>query len=179
MQSQNIAGGEQLATVTFLVIVGSVAIYGLSAAPLARWLGLADESTNGVLIAGADQWVCEFAKELKNANVPVLLVDSNYNKISKARVNGLDAVCANILNEHVIEDLPLTGIGRLLAMTQNDEVNSLAVRECRHIFERSQVFQLTFNRENMHHRRGLTKNLMGRELFGLSLIHISEPTRPY
>ncbi len=168
MQSQNIAGGEQLATVTFLVIVGSVAIYGLSAAPLARWLGLADESTNGVLIAGADQWVCEFAKELKNANVPVLLVDSNYNKISKARVNGLDAVCANILNEHVIEDLPLTGIGRLLAMTQNDEVNSLAVRECRHIFERSQVFQLTFNRENMHHRRGLTKNLMGRELFGKS-----------
>ena len=83
-------------------------------------------------------------------------------------MNGLDAVCANILNEHVIEDLPLTGIGRLLAMTQNDEVNSLAVRECRHIFERSQVFQLTFNRENMHHRRGLTKNLMGRELFGKS-----------
>ena len=51
-------------------------------------------------------------------------------------------------------------------MTQNDEVNSLAVRECTHLFERSKVYQLTFNRENTHSRRGLTKNLMGRELFG-------------
>ena len=162
----NIPGAEQLAVVTFLVIVGTVAIYGLAAAPLARWLGLADESTNGVLVAGADAWVCEFASELKNAGVPVLLVDNNYNKISKARVSGVDAVCANILNEHVVEDLPLNGIGRLLAMTQNDEVNSLAVRECTHLFERSQVYQLTFNHENTHHRRGLGKNLMGRELFG-------------
>ena len=162
----NIPGADQLATVTFLVIVGTVAIYGLAANPLAKWLQLADDSTNGVLIAGADDWVRAFALELQASNVPVLLVDSNYNKIAKARMDGLEAACANILNEHVIHDLPLTGIGRLLAMTQNDEVNSLAVRECRHLFERSSVFQLTFNTENMHHRRGLTKNLMGRELFG-------------
>ena len=162
----DLPGADQLATVTFLVIVGTVAIYGLCASPFARWLQLADESTNGVLIAGADHWVRDFATELQSAGVPVLLVDNNYNKISKARVDGLDAVCANILNEHVIEELPLTGIGRLLAMTQNDEVNSLAVRECTHLFERSQVYQLTFHPENTHHRRGLTKNLMGRELFG-------------
>lgn len=168
MQSLGIAGADQLATVTFLVIVGTVAIYGLAASPFASWLGLANQSINGVLIAGADTWVCDFATELKTAGISVLLVDTNFNKISKARVAGLDAACANILNEHVVENLPLAGIGRLLAMTQNDEVNSLAVRECTHMFERSQVYQLTFNRENMHHRRGLTKNLMGRELFGKS-----------
>ena len=166
MERLGVPGAGQLATVTFLVIVGTVAIYGLAASPIARWLGLANQSINGVLIAGADQWVRDFATELKSAGVSVLLVDTNYNKISKARVAGLDAECANILNEHVVEDLPLAGIGRLLAMTQNDEVNSLAVRECTHMFERSQVYQLTFNRENSHHRRGLTKNLMGRELFG-------------
>ncbi|MGB7324817.1 MAG: cation:proton antiporter, partial [Rubripirellula sp.] len=162
----DIPGSDQLANVTFLVIVGTVAIYGLSATPLAKLLGLADTSTNGVLIAGADIWVRDFAKELTKSGVNVLLVDTNYNKISKARVDGINAVCANILNKHVIEELPLTGIGRLLAMTPNDEVNSLAVRECTHLFERSQVYQLTFTRENSHHRRGLTKNLMGRELFG-------------
>lgn len=166
MESLGIPGADQLATITFLVIVGTVAIYGLAASPFARWLGLANQSIHGVLIAGADLWVRDFAAELKSTGVTVLLVDTNYNKISKARVAGLDAECANILNEHVVEDLPLAGIGRLLAMTQNDEVNSLAVRECTHMFERSQVYQLTFNRENMHHRRGLTKHLMGRELFG-------------
>ncbi|NNE00320.1 MAG: sodium:proton antiporter [Pirellulaceae bacterium] len=162
----NIPGSEQLATVTFMVIVGTVAVYGLAASPLARWLDLADESTNGVLIAGADAWVRDFALTLQQSGIPVLLVDTNYNKVSNARVSGVPAVCANILNEHVIEDLPLTGIGRLLAMTPNDEINSLAVRECTHLFERSRVYQLTFNVENLHHRRGLTKNLMGRELFG-------------
>lgn len=161
-----IPGAEQLATVTFLVIVGTVAVYGLAAVPLARWLGLADRSTNGVLIAGADKWVCDFALELTKADLPVLLVDSNFTKISNARVAGLEAVCANILNEHAREELQLTGIGKLMAMTQNDEVNTLAVRECRHMFGRANVFQLTFNPQNTHHRRGLTKNLMGRELFG-------------
>ena len=133
----NIPGADLLATVTFLVIVATVAIYGLSATPLAKFLQLADTSTNGVLIAGADAWVCDFAKELMKSNVEVLLVDTNYNKISKARVEGINAACANILNEHVVEELPLTGI-----------------------------YQLTFNHEKTHHRRGMTKHLMGRELFG-------------
>ncbi len=64
----------------------------------------------------------------------------------------------------MIEDLPFSGIGRLLAMTPNDEANSLAVRQCSHLLERSQVYQLTFTRENAHHRRGFTKNRMGHRL---------------
>ncbi len=53
----------------------------------------------------------------------------------------------------------------MMAMTENDEVNSMAVRECRSLFDRAHLYQLSFNAENQHHRRGLTKNLMGRELF--------------
>jgi CPA1 family monovalent cation:H+ antiporter len=161
-----IGGAEQLATITFLVIVGTVAVYGVAAMPLARSLGLADESTNGVLIAGADSWICDFALELKKASIPVLLVDTNYAKVSSARVAGLEAVCANILNEHVRDDLPLNGIGTLMAMTENDEINSLAVRECRHLFDRANLYQLTFTQDNRHHRRGMAKKLMGRALFG-------------
>ncbi len=159
-----IVGADQLATVTFLVIVGTVAVYGLTASPIARWLGLADAKRNGVLIAGADAWVRDFALELHKEKIPVVLVDSNYNKIAQARIAGLDAVCANILNEHVREDLALDGIGRMMAMTQNDEVNSLAVRECKSLFDRAHLYQLSFNVDNQHDRRGLTKNLMGREL---------------
>ena len=155
-----------LVTVTFLVIVGTVAVYGLAASPFAKFLQLADDKNNGVLIAGADTWVREFAKELHSADIPVALVDVNYNKISQAKMDGLQANCVNILNEHVREDLNLAGIGRLLAMTANDEVNSLALRECRTLFDRSRLYQLTFNAKNASGQRGLTKNLMGRELFG-------------
>ncbi len=159
-----IVGADQLVTVTFLVIVGTVAVYGLAASPIARWLGLAESVRNGVLILGADPWIRDFAIELREAGLPVTLVDTNYNKIAQARISGLSAVCANILNEHVREDLDLSGIGQMLALTQNDEVNSLAVRECRSLFDRAHLYQLSFNAENQHHRRGLTKNLMGREL---------------
>ncbi len=162
------AGTEQLGTVTFLVIVGTVATYGLAGGPLARLLGLSNQSTQGLLIAGADAWVRDFAAELKSLNVAVLLVDTNYNKVSQAKMAGLNAVCANILNEHAREELNLTGIGRLLAMTPNDEVNSLALRESRGLFERSRLYQLTFKSRTGENQRAPTKNLLGRELFGKS-----------
>ena len=161
-----IPGADQLATVTFLVIVGTVAIYGLAASPLARWLGLADEKTSGILFAGADAWVRDLASELQRSGIPVILVDTNFNKIAQARLAGLDAECANILNEHARDEISLSGIGKMLAVTQNDEVNSLAVRECRALFDRANLYQLSFRPDNQHFRRGLTTNLMGRELFG-------------
>jgi CPA1 family monovalent cation:H+ antiporter len=34
------------------------------------------------------------------------------------------------------------------------------------MFDRSDLYQLSFDITNTHHRRGMTKNLMGRELFG-------------
>lgn len=162
------AGTEQLGTVTFLVIVGTVATYGLAGGPLARLLGLSNRSTQGLLIAGADAWVRDFAAELKSLNVAVLLVDTNFNKVSQAKMAGLNAVCANILNEHAREELNLTGIGRLLAMTPNDEVNSLALRESRGLCERSRLYQLTFKARTGENQRAPTKNLLGRELFGKS-----------
>ncbi|MEM8910555.1 MAG: cation:proton antiporter [Planctomycetota bacterium] len=167
--SVQIAGADQLATVTFLVIIGSVAVYGLAASPLANLLKLADQKNNGVLIAGADEWVREFASELKSAGVPVLLVDTNYNKVSQAKMAGIRGECVNILNEHAREDLDLAGLGRFLAMTPNDEVNSLALKESRHLFDSSRLYQLTFKDKHAAGRRGLTQNLMGRELFGEGL----------
>ena len=89
---------DGLATVVFFVIVGTVAIYGLSASPLARWLRLSDDKRTGVLIAGGDAWIRDFAIELRASNIPVVLVDTNFNKIAQARMAGLNAVCANILN---------------------------------------------------------------------------------
>ncbi|WP_146530043.1 cation:proton antiporter [Novipirellula artificiosorum] len=175
-ETLTLAGSDQLATVTFLVIVGTVAIYGMLASPIAKLLGLADETSNGVLIAGADRWVRDFATELHALGIPVLLVDTNYNKVSQARLAGLNAECVNILNEHAREELPLAGIGRFLAMTPNDEVNSLATRESRGLFDRSKLYQLTFTSKNAAGGRGLTTNLMGRELFrdGLTFSQIRE-----
>ncbi len=164
----DLAGADQLAIITFLVIISTVAFYGLLASPIARALGLSDPNRNGVLIAGADDWVIRFALELKKAGCPVVMIDTNYRKVTKAKLEGLEAICANIMNEHAREELSLSGIGHMLAMTPNDEVNSLAVRECRSVFGRAKTYQLTFKSENP---RGMTRHLMGRELFDRTLTH--------
>ncbi|MEL7338471.1 MAG: NAD-binding protein, partial [Planctomycetota bacterium] len=120
---------------------------------------------------GADAWVVEIAKVLHVNGIPVLLVDTNYTKCARAKMQGLSAVCTNVLNEHEMEQLELTGIGRFLAVTNNDEVNTLAVREFQHHFGRENSFQLGFKPSNSHHRRGVSETLAGRVLFDSTLTH--------
>jgi NhaP-type Na+/H+ or K+/H+ antiporter len=45
LAAANIANADELLPVTFLVIVGTVTIYGLGAAPLVRLLGLSEFET--------------------------------------------------------------------------------------------------------------------------------------
>lgn len=135
-------GAEKLAPVMFLVIVGTVALYGLGAGRVARWLGVATPNPQGMLLLGASGWVRAVAQALKAEGVDVTLVDSNRKNVAQARQDGLEAKCDNILAEYAFEDLELDGIGRFLALTPNDEVNSLATVHASDVFERSNVYQL-------------------------------------
>lgn len=133
---------EHLVDVTFLVITATVAVYGLTAFPLAKRLGIAKPNPQGVLIVGAHSWARKIAKFLHDNGFTVSLVDSNWANISSARQEGLRAYYENILLEDVSETIDLDGIGRLLALTPNDEVNSLAALHFVDLFGRSLVYQL-------------------------------------
>lgn len=159
---------QQLVPITFLVIVGTVAVYGLIAAPLARRLGLADANPQGLLIAGASPWVVELAATLKSEGFAVLMVDTNDAHCSQARMAGLPTQCLSILSESVQTELDLSGIGRFLALTPNDEVNAMAARELVHLFGRANVYQLT-NHHGDSARRAPAAHLRGRLLFAQPL----------
>ncbi len=159
-------GSGEVVPLTFLVIVGTVSIYGLLAGPLARRLQLADPSPQGVLFAGAEPWIREIARTLHNEGFAVLLIDTNFANVAESRMAGLPADCSSILSEHVREELDLSGIGRLLAMTVNDEVNTMAVREFTHQFGRANVYQLASPDRNSGKRASVAEPLRGRKLFG-------------
>jgi NhaP-type Na+/H+ or K+/H+ antiporter len=131
-----------LPSLTVLVIVITVSVYGLLSAPLARRLGLADPNPQGLLVLGAHPWARHLAQVLKKEGVEVLLIDNNYGNVAQANIEGLRALHANVLSEYVISELDLGGIGRLLAMTPNDEVNALATERLGHLVGRANVFQL-------------------------------------
>jgi NhaP-type Na+/H+ or K+/H+ antiporter len=150
---------------TFLVIAGTVAIYGLTASPLATWLGLANPNPQGVLIIGADKLARKVAKAIDNEGVPVLLIDSNRTYIIDAKNDGLRTHYANFLSERILDEVDLDGIGRLLALTPNEEVNSLSALHFLDVFGRSEVYQLSID-NNSEEEEKLPKHLRGRTLFG-------------
>jgi hypothetical protein len=138
-----VAQVELLVPLTFLVIAGTVAIYGLTASHVARWLGIAQANPQGIVCMGASPLARAFARAVHAEGFRVLLVDTNWPRIAAARLEGLPAYYGNALLEETLDDLDLDGIGRLLALTPNDEANALAALHFADIFGRAEVYQLS------------------------------------
>ena len=128
---------------TFFVIVITVTVYGTTLGPLCRRLGLSRENPQGILFAGASPAVREIASAVRKEGFPVMLVDTNPRNVASARMANLPVSLASIGSEFVRETIDLSGIGRLLAVTPNDEVNTLAAMSFAEHFGRSEVYQLT------------------------------------
>jgi hypothetical protein len=156
---------EILVPATFMLIVGTVAVYGLSAAPLARRLGLADANPQGILFGGASPWIRDLAKILKEAGYSVVLLDTNYHNVSAAKMAGLTAYCKSVLSDFAREEVDLAGIGKFLALTKNDAVNAMAAAEFSHVFGSQNVYRLLAKDAKKGERAKLGDVSKGRELF--------------
>lgn len=156
---------DQLVAVVFLVIIGTVTIYGLPAAWVAKKLGVAKPVPNGLLIIGAHDWALKIAEAISNEGFKVLVADSNRQNIANARKLDVETYHGNILSEFALEELDLDGIGHLLSLTPNDEVNSLAALRYEQVFGRSHVFQLAPNIRGEVENKEVSSHLSGRILF--------------
>ena len=166
-QDPNYTEAAQLVPLVFLVIVGTVAVYGLTGGPLARRLGLAQKNPQGALIVGANPFARAVGQALVDAGHRVLLVDSNYWRVAAARMDGFKVWHGNILAHDAVDELDLAGIGRLLAMTPNDEANSLASLHMGEVFGRQQVYQLPPPQKSSAGKGvEVPADLRGRLLFG-------------
>jgi len=162
-----IEGSEILVPVTFFVIVVTVMVYGLTASPMAKFLKVAQAKPQGVLIVGAHQWARSIAKTLTEMEINVIMVDTNRSNISAARLEGFSAFLGSILSEHISNELNLDGIGRLMALTPNDEANSLAALHMADAFERGEMYQLTpLSEKSGKEMEYSPKHLRARFLFG-------------
>ena len=134
---------ESIVPITFIVIIVTVGIYGLTSPLIAKWLKVAQSDPQGVLIVGSHSWAIKIAKTLVENKIRAVLVDTNYFHISEARLEGLTAFQGSILSEHLIDEIDLNGIGRMMALTSNDEANSLASLHLREEFESGELYQLS------------------------------------
>ncbi len=173
------AEADKIVPLVFGMIFGTVTFYGLLAAPLAKKLDLATPNPQGILFAGVSPWSVQAGVVLKEAGFRVVMIDSNYQASKTARMAGLETVTANVLSDFAVEDIDLSGIGRFLAVTPNDDVNSLACIGFAHALGRSNVYQLPPSAAEESDRKGVSGELSGRYLLAeptnsSSLYHLAE-----
>ena len=160
------AGGAALVPLTFQVIIGTVAVYGLTSPWLARRLKVAKPNPQGILFVGAHRWARDLAEILQAEGFMTALVDTNWQNITHARTSGMRAYYGNVMSENLLFDMQLDGIGRLLAVTPNDDINSLAAVHFVDIFGSSEVYQLPPRTNGKNGKKDANpKHLRGRYLF--------------
>ncbi len=157
--------GDGLVPATFMVIVGTVAVYGLTAAPVARRLGLSNPNPQGIIFASAHPGARAIARGVKAAGFPVLLIDNDRASINSARMEDLPTAYTSILSEPALEAAEEGGLGRLLAMTADDDVNVLATLHFRELFGRAEVYQLPPHGGDNPRVAGAPPHMRGRNLF--------------
>ncbi|MGE5319715.1 MAG: cation:proton antiporter [Hyphomicrobiaceae bacterium] len=169
MEDVGLAGSDALVSQTFFVIIGTVTLYGLTAPLVARRLGLAKAAPQGVLFLGGRFWVREMAKILQDEGYAVMLVDNSRNNVAAARMAGIPAFYASIFADNVLDRVEISGIGKLMAMTSNDDVNSLAALHFAPLFGRAQAYQLM--PEDEKQLEAQARHLRGRFLFDRGMTH--------
>lgn len=156
---------DVLVPITFVVIIVTVAVYGLTAGRLGQRMGLIQENPQGILIIGAHGWARKLALKLKNAGFRVLVADSSAFNIEQAQLDGLTAYHRDVLTDSIMDEIDFSDIGHVLALTPNDEVNSLASLHFKDIFHEDSIYQLAHPEEE-ENPDVVTSRLGGRTLFG-------------
>nr|MDA8318295.1 sodium:proton exchanger [Actinomycetota bacterium] len=120
-----IGGASKILPVTFLVIVATVAIYGLTAGPVARLLGVAQPRRSRPLLVGGDPWVVDLAAALRAAGLDVLMWAGEEEQRDRIRRANLPLAPGELLAAATGEGARLEGISAVYLLTEEDDFNAL------------------------------------------------------
>ncbi len=111
---------------TFSIIFGTVIIQGFTAKPVGKLLNVLEPKATGWLIIGAHRLAQIIADFIKKVGFEVTLIDTNIRLVAVAKRNKLSAICENAITIEPDRFPELYGIGNVLAITENEDLNELA-----------------------------------------------------
>ncbi len=142
LASQGVEGAEYITPLVFMVVLGTVLLNATTARFFAQLVGVFLKNSQGILIIGASTISRLIASYLKQNKRHVVLVDSNGANIKKARELGLEAIQENVYSDDLINNIELSDVGYLMAMTGNTEVNLNAIEKFRKHFGENGSFRV-------------------------------------
>jgi NhaP-type Na+/H+ or K+/H+ antiporter len=126
LASHHVGGASKILPVTFLVIVVTVALYGLTAVPVARRLGVTRPARSRPLLIGGDPWVIDLARALRTAGLDVLMWAPTDGQRTQIEHAGFELVPGRQLAAAVAQGAGFDGVTAVLLLTGEDDYNVLA-----------------------------------------------------
>jgi NhaP-type Na+/H+ or K+/H+ antiporter len=154
--------GSFLLPVVFGVIVGTGVVYGLTAKPVARLLGVTEPPARGVGLVGNSSWLIDLARHLQDAGVPVLVEELKLpeDADSDAKSAGLPIVSALENRQQLEKTYGDADLAHVAICT--DPSLGIGVSELISHYGRRHVFRLPGSRTSAHLDRRLPKRLSRR-----------------
>jgi NhaP-type Na+/H+ or K+/H+ antiporter len=126
LAGHHVGGAAKILPVTFLVIVATVAIYGLTAVPVARRLHVTRPARTRPLLVGGDPWVIDLARALRTAGLDVVMWAASDGQREQIDQAGLELMPGELLAAATSQGAELEGITAVLLLTDEDDFNALA-----------------------------------------------------
>jgi hypothetical protein len=147
LEQQGFEQAAMLVPMTFIVIIGTVALQSFTARPVAMWLGVAEPDPKGFLIVGGNPLARAIALALQQHGFRVLLADTSWSNVRAAMMENLPAFFGKVVSEYADRRLDLVGIGQLLALSSVQEENALAAMRYRTEFGVANIYSLQVTSE--------------------------------
>lgn len=154
----------------FAVIASTVVLHGLSLAPIARRLGLASGGRSGLLIVGASSFTVALGEALREAGVPVLVVDRSALALKAARLAGLQTMRIEVLSVLGEETIDLRDYEHLLAATPDDAYNALVCTRFASELGRERVYQIAPDESSGRH--AASREWRGKIAVDADMVHL-------
>jgi len=153
LEQLEVLNAELLVPLAFSIIIGTVVIQSATARPFAKWLGVSEPDTEGFLIIGASPVSIAIAKALEVAEIKTILCDTQWENISKARMENLKTYYGNPISDHADLYLDLSGLGGMLGLSPFHSLNTAAALRFREDFGIRHVFTLASAEDDKAHSK--------------------------
>lgn len=142
LANKGVPDAEYITPLVFMIVLGTVLLNATTARPFAKLVGVFLKNSSGVLIVGSSSFSRIIAKYLKENDRHVVVVDNNQSNIDEAKKIGLSAFVADIFSDDLQDNLELSDIGYLMALTGNTTINNKAIENFQKEFGEKGTFRV-------------------------------------
>ena len=147
LAKNGVEGAEYITPLVFMIVLGTVLLNATTARFFAKIIGVFLIKSEGVLILGASKVSRLLGHYLEINGRHVVLIDSNESNIEKAKELGLEAISTNIYSDTLMDNIELSDVGYLMALTGNPDINKYAINKFSQQFGENGTFRLVTTKE--------------------------------